>query len=211
MKAATLFPEEEKNRIKAMTQDIELRTDGEIAVMVVDQSDRYLEAEILGGIIIGSLLALAISIIFFHESLYVYIPLSFAFFFPFRWFGAKFPRLKLVFIGHHRKEETVHRRALRAFYEKRLDQTKHHTGVLFFLSLLERKVWVLADKGIHSKMDDTTLNRFANMVSQGIKKGRASEALCQAIEGIGRLLAEHFPVSPGDIDEIPDDVMIEDK
>ena len=134
--------------------------------------------------------------LFFHESLHAYIPLSFVLFFPFRWIGAKFPRLKLVFIGPHRKEETVHQRAIQAFYEKGLNQTKHHTGVLFFLSLLERKVWVLADKGIHGKMDDTTLNRFANMVSQGIKDGRACEALCQAIEGIGELLAEHFPSHP---------------
>ncbi len=209
MKAATFFTEEEKKKIQETTREIETRTDGEIAVMVVDSSDRYREAEIVGGFFFGSLLALAISILFFHDSLFVYIPLSFIFFFPFRWIGATFPRLKLAFIGPHRREGTVHHRAVQAFYEKGLYKTRHHTGVLFFLSLLERKVWVLADKGIHEKITQETLNRFAQEVSQGIKEGRVGESLCQALKEIGQSLIEHFPITPGDTNELPDEVMTE--
>jgi putative membrane protein len=75
---------------------------------------------------------------------------------------------------------------------------------------LERKVWVLADKGIYKKMDQETLNQFARNVSQGIKEGRPCEiSLCQAIEEIGRLLAEHFPHTPGYVDQLPDQVLTE--
>ena len=207
MKAAQFFTPEEKERIRNTTHSVESRTDGEIAVMVVDQSDRYPEAEFLGGIIFGSLLSLVISVIFFHDSLFVYIPLSFFLFFPFRWIGAAIPRLKLVFITLHRKEEAVRRRALQAFYEKGLYKTRFNTGVLIFLSLLERKVWILADKGIHEKMTQESLNQFSREVSLGIKDGRACDSLCQAIEGIGKLLADHFPLTPGDTDELPDAVM----
>lgn len=209
MKAAQFFTQEEKERIKATTHSVESRTDGEIAVMVVDQSDRYPDAEILGGIIFGGLLSLVVSDIFFNDSLFYYIPLSFFLFFPFRWIGATLPRLKLVFIGPHRKEEAVRRRAVQAFYEKGLYKTRFHTGVLIFLSLLEHKVWVLADAGIYEKMTRETLNRFSQEVSLGVKEGRACESLCQAIEGIGRLLVEHFPSTPGDTDELPDGVMTE--
>jgi putative membrane protein len=209
MKAEHFFTPEERERIKATIKDVESRTNGEIAVMVVDSSDHYREAEILGGIIFGSLFSLIISVWFFSNSLWVYVPLSFILFFPFRWIGLKNPRLKLPLIGFHRKETAVHHRATFAFYEKGLYKTRHHTGVLFFLSLLERKVWVLADQGIHEKMGQDTLNAFAGTVSRGIREGRACEALGQAIEGIGRLLAQHFPRSPGDSDELPDDVMSE--
>jgi putative membrane protein len=209
MKAAKFFTPEEKERIKNTTHSVESRTDGEIAVMVVDQSDRYPEAEVLGGVIFGGLLSLVISVIFFHDSLFVYIPLSFFFFFPFRWIGAAIPRLKLVFITLPRREDAVRRRALQAFYEKGLYKTRFNTGVLIFLSLLEHKVWILADKGIHEKMTQESLNRFSKEVSLGIKNGRACESLCQAIEGIGKLLAEHFPFTPGDTDELPDEVMTE--
>jgi putative membrane protein len=209
MKAATFFTKAEKERIQATTGSVESRTDGEIVVMVVDQSDRYLESEILGGFIFGSLLSLVITVVFFHDSLFVYIPLSFLFFFPFRWIGVTIPRLKLVFIGPRRREETVRQRAIQAFYEKGLYKTRFQTGVLIFLSLLEHKVWVLADKGIHQKMTQETLNRFAQDVSQGIKEKRACESLCRAIEEIGQLLFEHFPVTPGDTDELPDEVITE--
>ena len=98
-------------------------------------------------------------------------------------------------------------RAEQAFFEKGLYKTKKNTGVLFFLSLLERKVWVLADKGIYEKMDQETLNRFANEVSRGIKEGRACEALSQAIQEIGVLLSKHFPITSDDTDELSDDVI----
>ena len=58
-------------------------------------------------------------------------------------------------------------------------------------------------------MTQETLNRFAQEVSRGIKEGRACESLCQAIEGIGQLLVEHFPVTPGDTNELPNEVMTE--
>jgi putative membrane protein len=115
--------------------------------------------------------------------------------------------LKRLFIGLRRKEEAVSLRAERAFFERGLYKTKKNTGVLFFVSLLEKKVWVLADKGIYEKMDQETLNRFANEVSRGIKEGRACNALSQAIQEIGGYLSKHFPITPEDTNELPDDVM----
>ena len=56
-------------------------------------------------------------------------------------------------------------------------------------------------------MDQETLNRFASGVSRGIREGRACEALSQAIREVGVLLSEHFPITPGDTDELPDDVI----
>jgi putative membrane protein len=118
--------------------------------------------------------------------------------------------LKVRLLGAGRKEHAVRERALRAFFEKGLYKTKENTGVLFFLSLLERKVRVLADKGIYQKIGQETLDRHAKTVSQGVREGRACDALCEAIEGVGQLLAKHFPMKAGDIDELPDEVITEE-
>jgi len=208
-KADNFFTKKEKDRIKDTTHDAESRTIGEIAVMVVDSSDHYIEAEIIGGMLSASLLSLLVTVLYFHLSIWSYIPLSFLFFFPFSFIFKKVPILKIAFIGKKRMADAVRLRAVRAFYEKGLYKTRQNTGVLFFLSLLERKVWVLADKGIYEKIDQETMNKFAVIVSQGIKDGRACDALCEAIKGSGNLLARHFPITPGDIDELPDDVMTE--
>ncbi len=209
-KSEKFFTAEEKERLKAITHEVESKTIGEIVIMVVDHSDHYIEAEVLGSVLLGSLLSLILTVLFFHSSIWSYIPLSFLFFFPCWLLFIKVEVLKKRFIGTRRKEEAVRLRAERAFFERGLYKTKKNTGVLFFLSLLEKKVWVLADKGIYEKMDQETLNRFANEVSSGIREGRACEALSQAIREIGGLLSQHFPITPNDTDELPNEVMAEE-
>lgn len=203
------FTKEERERIKETTQDVESRTIGEVAVMVVDSSDHYIEAEVMGGILLGSLLSLIVTVLYLHSSLWSFIPLSFLFFIPSRFLFREIPSLKTAFIGLKRKDRAVRERAVRAFFEKGLYKTKKNTGVLFFLSLLERKVWVFADRGIHEKIGQETLNKFARNVSQGIKNGRACDALCEAIKEAGELLARYFPITKGDRDELSNDVMTE--
>jgi putative membrane protein len=209
-KAETFFTDAEKERIKETTVAAESLTIGEIAVMVVDESSRYREAEILGGVILGSLVAFVATILFFHESIWWHVPLSFILFFP-AWFLFKeFQALKMYGIGNKRKEKAVKERALKAFYERGLYKTKQNTGVLFFISLLEHKVWVLADKGINEKIKQGTLNKFARHVAQGIRENRACDTLIEAIREAGELLALHYPIQLGDINELPDEIICED-
>jgi putative membrane protein len=209
-KAERFFTAEEKERLQAVTREAESRTIGEIVVMVVDRSSPYFEAEILGGILFGGLFSLIPTLLFFHASVWSYVPLAFIFFFPCRALFQRIDGLKKFFIGTRRKEEAVRMRAERTFFEKGLYKTKKNTGVLFFLSLLERKVWILADKGIYEKMDQETLSRYAVEVSGGVREGRACDALSKAIREIGALLSRHFPITPDDVNELSN-VMITEK
>ncbi len=208
-RSETFFTEAEKQRIEEATREVERSTIGEVAVMVVDSSDPYLDAELSGGIFLCCFVSLLITVSFLHSSLWFFIPLSVLSFIPCRLLFRRIPALKRSFIGATRKEESVRRRALQAFYEKGLYKTKAHTGVLFFLSLLEHKVWVLADKGIYEKIDQKTLNTFAQNVSRGVREGRACDALCQSIREAGVILTKHFPITPDDTDELSNRVMTE--
>jgi putative membrane protein len=207
--AHTFFTHKEKERIQATTKGVESRTVGEVAVMVVDSSDHYFEAEVIGGILVGSLLSLWITASYFHSSMWWYVPLSFLLFFPSRVLFRKVPSLKAALIGPHRKEHAVRLRAVRAFHEKGLYKTRKNTGVLFFISLLERKVRILADTGIHEKIGQEMLDKFARHVSRGIKEGRGCDALCEAIQEAGDLLARHFPITKDDTDELCNNVITE--
>jgi putative membrane protein len=209
-RAAVFFTDAEKERIKETTVAAESRTIGEIAVMIVDESSHYHEAEILGGTILGSFASLIVTILFFHESIWWYVPLSFLLFFPAWILFKESHALKIHCIGNKRKERAVKERALKAFYEKGLYKTKQNTGVLFFISLLEHKVWVLADKGIHEKIKQGTLNKFARHVAEGIRGGHACDTLIEAIREAGELLTQHYPIQPGDINELSDEIICED-
>lgn len=207
MIAENLFSAEEKRRIEEAIRRVERDTVGEVAVVVVEKSDDYPEAELLGGILFGTICALAITWIHFDSSMWMFVALSFCLFFPSRILFRRFPRLAAGLVGEQRMERTVTQRALGAFYEKGLYRTKHETGVLFFISLFERKVWILADRGIYEKIEQQTLNRFADTVSRGIRDGRAADALCDAIREAGSLLAKHFPTAPDDVNELPNRIL----
>ncbi|MEN6617874.1 MAG: TPM domain-containing protein [Syntrophorhabdus sp.] len=208
-RALNFFTDAEKERIREATQAAESKTIGEIAVMIVNTSNHYYEAEILGAITFGNIIAFLITIFFLHESIWWYVPLTFALFIPLWVLFRKMPSLKIHFTSAKRRQLAVRDRALQAFYHKGLHRTKANTGVLFFISVLERKVWVLAERGIHERIKQSKLNTFAQAISEGIRNNKAAEALIKAIGEAGELLHEHFPLEPGDTNEISDSLIIE--
>jgi len=111
--ADTFFNDQEKKRIADATHQAELRTSGEVAVMVAGSSDSYRDAEIIGGIVLGSITAFALTEMFFDAQIWYYIPLSILFFFPFQRLTRLLPLLKAVFIGPGRRQEAVAQRALK--------------------------------------------------------------------------------------------------
>src|SRR6266496_1404248 len=146
--AKEFFTEAEKERIRRAVESAEAATSGEIATMVVEWSDSYREAEALGGVLLAGMVALVCSVLIQHVTIWTYIPLVFLLFIPCRALLRLFPALKPPLVGRKRIAEAVRERAVRAFYEKRLYKTRDETGILLFISLLERKVWILADRGV---------------------------------------------------------------
>jgi putative membrane protein len=128
-------------------------------------------------------------------------------FFPLRFLFRKYERLKLSFVGKKRIDEAVRERAVRAFFEKGLYRTKGESGILIFLSLLEHKVWILADRGINSKIPHDEWNGLARELSLGMREKRACAALCSVISSCGEELARHFPRQSDDTNELADHVL----
>ena len=101
--------------------------------------------------------------------------------------------MKLAFLGHKRIAEAVRERAVYSFFQKGVHKTEEETGILIFISLLERKVWILGDRGIHGKIASDLWRSLAGELVDGIKGDRPLDALCTVIEKCGVELARHFP------------------
>jgi putative membrane protein len=208
MKAATFFSEQDKAAIETAIAEVETKTAGEVAVMVVDQSDSYPEARLSAGLLFGAGLALAVTELFFAESLWAFLPLALV-------GGALMGLLSgfmpfvIRFMGSRQRQEArVRERALQAFYEKGLYKTRDNTGVLFFISLLEHRVWVLADAGIYDKISSDELQDFARQVARGVGEGNVVPILCQEIQRVGEVLACHFPIRDDDTNELSNEVIV---
>jgi putative membrane protein len=206
-RAQTFFTDSEKMRIRESVRAVEKGTSGEIATMVVDQSDGYLEAEVLGGILLSGLVALVISIAIQHVTIWTFVPIVCALYFPARLLFIRFPRLKIPFVNKKRMMHAVRERALRAFYERGLYRTRDENGILIFISILERKVWILGDRGVDLKVPPENWQAHADQISVGIREGRPCDALCKVIENCGRVLVEHFPRKGDDSNELPDELI----
>jgi putative membrane protein len=205
--AKTFFTENEKTRIREVVRRVEKGTSGEIATMVVDQSDGYPEAEVLGGFMVSGLAALVICLLIHHVTIWSYVPLVILLYFPVRFMFAAFPILKTPFINRKRMMLAVRERGVRAFYERGLYRTRDENGILIFISLLERKVWILGDRGVNRQISQETWEAHARELSDGIRAGRACDSLCRVIEECGRVLMESFPRKEDDTNELPDEMI----
>jgi putative membrane protein len=207
------FSEKDLARIQAAVVGAEAGTSGEVVPVFVEASGAYPEASwkagtVLGGIAVAASELLAPDWIASHA----YTPLLvFAAAFAAGFFGAPFvPVLHRLFAGKRAMDDQVALRAEAAFTREQVFATRDRTGILIFVSLLERRVRVLADAGIHAKVPEGTWDGVVTKVVSGMQSGRAADGIVEAVELCGALLRQHgLAARPDDTNELPDGLRIE--
>ncbi len=207
--AENFFTPAEQEQIRLAIATAEKTTSGEIATMEVARSDSYQEAVTLGAVLAAAMAALLVAIASQHITIWSYIPLTVILFFPAHLLIKLMPSLQRSFIAGSRLNEAVKARAVRAFLEKGLYRTRDETGILVFISLFERKVWILGDRGINARIPAESWQQLVQILTAGIRNGQACEALCSVIGKCGEELSRHFPKESDDINELQDEVLLE--
>ena len=210
MHAKDFFTPEEQERIRQAVVAAEKHTSGQIVPMIVGASNHYAEVEI-GGLIAGLIIGTTAAFLFGYSWGIAEMEIAW----PLIGAGLGFvlciiPAIKRRLIPKRRIDEAVHLRSLAAFTAHGLHYTKAHTGILILASLFERRVVVLADRGIDEKVNPGTWDEVVQIVTAGLKSGNGCAAFCAAIERCGDILATHFPRKPGDRDELKDKLITEE-
>lgn len=115
------------------------------------------------------------------------------------------PRVARWLLSDLRAEGEVRQYAQALFLDRGLFRTRARTGVLLLVSLFERQVVVLPDRGLPGDVAEAEWAAVVHAMTLRLAAGRVADAL---IEGVGRveaLLAARGrlpPASPGD--ELPD-------
>ncbi|MEW6219707.1 MAG: hypothetical protein AB1634_09285 [Thermodesulfobacteriota bacterium] len=185
-------------------RQVEATSAGEVAVMILPQSDPYPEAALLAGLAGGTPLALLATDLFLADSLAWFVPLAIVAVTGIFLAAQRLDWLRRPFVAQGRREEETWQRATQSFFEHGLYRTRAGTGVLVFISLFEQKVCILVDRGLAAHLPEARLAELAAGVAAGTRRGQAAAALQAAIAALGQVLAEHFPRQPGDTDELPD-------
>ena len=98
-------------------------------------------------------------------------------------------------------------RALEVFGLTRTWDTEENCGVLLYVLLADRDVEIVADRGIHARVGDTTWEAVCRQVEAAFRERRFAEGAKAGVTEVNALIARHFPRAPGETarrNELPD-------
>jgi putative membrane protein len=96
------------------------------------------------------------------------------------------------------------RNAAQQFLALNTSSTQGRTGVLIFVSILERYVEIIGDSGITSKVDNATWQKIVDDMLPLLASHNISNAMVLGVERCGAELARHFPPGKTNPNELPD-------
>jgi len=213
---------EDFDDISKAVQNAEAKTTGEIETAIAAESAHYAFWELLASlcvavIVFAVLLPFAGKINGLYEritwtqriwalpALYGFVCFAsvFASFYLFN-----IPALDRAAIPRIVRTASVTRRAMRHFAESGVYDTAEHSGILIFVSYMERQVRIIADRGISAKISPDLWKLISDGLAADIKAGNTKAGFISAIEKCGDLLAQHFPAHEQNPDELPDGLTV---
>lgn len=212
----TMIDRLDLDRIREAVGRAEERTAGEIVPVVVPRSDDYEEAiwRGAGAAILLTLLAVLLTLRFYTGwgLGWLFAPWGVALsVLAAGTVGALLVRyiypLQRLLAGNERLDETVHRRAMQAFVEEEVFDTRDRTGILLFVSLREHRIEVLGDAGINRQVESDDWAEVVARIRRGIQNDNLTDGLVEAVEMCGRLLERKgVEIQPDDENELTDTV-----
>lgn len=115
----------------------------------------------------------------------------------------RIPAVTLFMTPRSIRRDRTRQAAMRQFLGHGIHVTEHRTGVLIFAALADRQIEVIADKGIHSRVDEAVWAEAVEVLTEALANGRPADGFEAAIGLVGAVLAQHFPPRDGNPDEIP--------
>lgn len=102
--------------------------------------------------------------------------------------------------------EDARERAASAFAALNVWDTAENNGILLYLLLADRRIEILADRGLDGRVSDEQWRGVCLLMEERLRAGDAENAVLQGVAAAGDLLAEHFPRIDGreDRNERPD-------
>lgn len=95
-------------------------------------------------------------------------------------------------------------RALEHFSGLRVWDTEHNSGVLIYLLLADKRVEIIADRGIHSRVGAAAWEAICGEMQREFAQGRFEQGVTAGIQAISDLLAAHYPPEGQNPNELPD-------
>ena len=106
------------------------------------------------------------------------------------------------------KGMTSRQRARDVFSRLGVWDTEHNSGVLIYVQLVDRRIEIIADRGISAKVGQGTWDAICRRMEAAFRAGHFEGGALAGIDEITALLARHFPPRGRNPDELPDSPVV---
>jgi uncharacterized membrane protein len=83
-------------------------------------------------------------------------------------------------------------RAIDLFSEYRVWDTEENTGILIYVNVCERKLEIVADRGISAHVSPTVWNAMCEKAVSGIATQKTEESLAELLDEVGQVLRQYY-------------------
>src|SRR5205814_10684670 len=188
------FDQASSDALAGAVRDIEKDTDAEIVIVVRGRSGTYRHDDYLFGAIIAliGLVFVLLSPFEFHT---YWVPFDVVLLFAAGAFlSSRSDLIRRLLTAKTFRAQAARNGAAAMFYEAGIANTHAENGVLIYLSLLERRLEVIADRGILKAVPALKWNH-AVFELKHIGANPDPDKLIKIMRELGRLLAEYLPAT----------------
>ena len=105
-------------------------------------------------------------------------------------------------------DQSPRARAVELFSRQRVWDTAENSGILIYVQLVDRKVEILADRGIAARVPQAEWDAICRAMEASFRGGEWRRGALRAVARAGALLASHFPARNHNPNELPDQPLV---
>lgn len=184
-------------------KEIEKDTDAELVIVVRGVSGNYRHADYLFGALVAfaGLLGLLFLPVDFHT---YWVPIDLLLLFAVgAYVCSRSKTLRRLLTSSKFRQANVRTGAAAMFYEAGIANTNAEMGILIYLSVLERRLELIADRGVLKAVPPLEWNQSLFKLKQAGRDPKV-ETFMQELRNLGALLSKHLPATGENPNELPD-------
>jgi putative membrane protein len=197
---------ESKAAFSAAVRAVEEASSAELVIAVRQRSGSYLHVSLAVGILAGlaTLAVLLYSSWSFELIWFLVDPVvagalaGFAF--------SRSPILSRLFTRRAMRRARVETAARSAFVERRVHSTSGRTGILLYLSLLEREAALVTDLAMEALVATDGWRAAVGEIETAMRRGASGVEVAATVSGLAAVLGSVLKRSENDVDELPNEV-----
>lgn len=103
-----------------------------------------------------------------------------------------------------------YQKAIALFHKLAMQKTKDRNGVLIFISVDDRKIAIVGDKGINESVPEGFWQQHINKLTVRFAQKEFAQGIEECILDVGMRLKQFFPYQADDINELSDDISFDE-